>query len=636
MSAIILLRFDESGKLQPSDALHNLNDLGTETGIVAPARVSAWTGFGRSFLQASTNGLVAPDLSSNGTLLQRDVTIQALISLTLAGASGAQTIIARGTNDGTASERYAYGLEVQESTVLAGYVEVRWFWQDSSGTIKTQAPGVFQSPGDGVEFMLTATRRWESTSRVVVRYYVGDVLIAELVSGDGDISGGTTGHTSIGARKASGSYGRYFNGVIDELMVTDNEISIEEIRHTWRRLTEYQPGGVETFGALAPPGSVWAKNPGNDIGKRVKIVGQLLGLAVAGAEEVRALSMPDAAPLEQTARWEAICEQSASPGDSLDVRRARVLSYLARDEGFQLAPIAQALSGPMALDPSLIQIDEFTNTVTDDFTSGTISDAWFNGGGATWTISTFLDGGDVTHSELQAFAPSGADLRWEDRATPFLLQPNEPHRLFFSAKISTFSGLAQSVFAGLALHNRHSGDVLWFGIFNNAGTNQLVSRTAIGRAAPGVATVLVASAGAGPYWLRIATSQAASFFDDGSLTLSYSTTGPSAGFTDVAINSGITTGWYWAGFALYSTVASTPGTTTVTFDDFLLHDADSLRPFIWYAFRDPALAGSPDLIGSDRLVKKIKPAYTFASAISNRKVICDDLRDGLCDHGPVS
>lgn len=626
MSAIILLHFDESGKVQPSDSLGNLGDLGIETGIVAPTRVSAWAGFGRQFLQGSTSGLVAPDLSTKGTLLQRDVTIQALITLTLSGASGAQTIVARGNNDGTASERYAYGLEVQEQAGFAGFVEVRWFWQDSAGTIKTQAPGVFKSPGDGVEFMLTATRRWESTSRVVLRYYVNDDLIGELVSVDGDISGGTTGHTTIGARKASGAYSRYFNGVVDELMVLDNEISIEEIRHTWKRLTEYQPGGVETFAALAPPGSVWAKNLGNDIGKRAKIVGELHGLAVAGAEEIRALTLPDAAPLEKTAQWEGICEQSAAPGDSLDVRRARVISYLSRDEGFQLAPIAQALSGPMSLDPALIQIDEFTNTITDDFSGGAIADMWFNGGAAGWSLVS---------GELQGVAATATNFRWEDRITPFLLTPNEPHRLFFSAKISAYASMAASVFGGIALHNRHTNDWLWFGIYNNAGIKQLVWRKAIAGGAPSAETVLVTPSGAGPYWLRISTSQLASFIDNGDLTLSYSTTSSSAGFTDVQINTGITSGWYWAGFTFYSNVASTAASTTMTFDDFLLHDADSLRPYSWYAYRDPALAGNPDLIGSDRLVKKIKPAWTVASAISNRKVICDDQRDGLCDHGPV-
>jgi hypothetical protein len=67
----------------------------------------------------------------------------------------------------------------------------------------------------------------------------------------------------------------------------------------------------------------------------------------------------------------------------------------------------------------------------------------------------------------------------------------------------------------------------------------------------------------------------------------------------------------------------------------VLHSADSLRPYIWYAFRDPALNGRPDMIGADRLVKKIKPAYTYAAAISSKRVICDDPRDGICDLGPV-
>lgn len=633
MSAIILLRFDESAKLQPSDALGNLDDLGTQTGIVAPPRVSAWTGFGRQFSQASTHGLVAPDKSSNGTLLQRDVTIQALISLTLTGASGLQTIIARGLNDGTASERYAYGLELQEQSGFPGFVEVRWYWQDSSGTTKTQAPGVFKSPGDGVQFMLTATRRWESSTRVVVRYYVNDILIAELVSADGDISGGTTGHTTIGARKATGSYGRYLNGVIDELLVLDNELSIEEIRHTWKRLTDYQPGGFDTFAGLAPPGSRWTKNPGNDIGKKAKIVAQLLGMAVAGAEEIRALILPDAGPLEIVARWESILDLSARPGDSLDRRRARILGFLAREEGFDVPTVQQALSEPMDLDPADIQILEFTNTVTDDFAT-TIGSQWFNSGGATWSIVA---------GELQAFAALGADLR----AAPFLLQAAEPHRIYVSAKLGAqdFIAMPSATFFGLALFDRAANSSLLFGILNNGGDPKICYRITVRGVVTtsGVGPFVVLNSPvldgfdqAGPFWLRIATSQDPGFVDDGTLTLSYSITGPSSGFTDVAINTGVTSGWTLAGFAVFSLVASIGDSLTAKFDDFVLHNADSVRPFCWYAYRNPALAGNPDMGGADALVQRMKPAYTHAAALAVLSCICDDVRDGLCDRGPCA
>jgi len=627
MSGIVLLRFGESGKLQPSDALGNLDDMGTEPGITAPARVSAWTGFGRRFLQASTNGLVAPDRSGNGTLLQRDVTIQVLLSLTLAGASGAQTLIARGLNDGTAAERYAYGLELQEQANFPGFVEVRWFWQDETGAVKTQAPGVFRSPGDGVEIMLTATRRWESTSRVVVRYYVADELIAELVSPDGSLSGGTTGRTTIGARKAAGAYGRYLNGVIDELLVTDNEVSPEEIRHTWKRLTEYQPGGVETFAALTPPGSVWAQNLGNDIGKRVKIVGELLGLAVASAEELRALLLPDAAPLELVERWENICELSASPGDSLDVRRTRILSYLARDEGFQLAPLQIALAGPMALDPDRVQILEFTNTITDDFSTGIAAERWFDGGGAIWSTS---------RGQLQALAPAGADLRVESGATPFLLVSAEPGRLYVSARLGpgSLSTLPTDAFYGLVLHSRATNDWAWFGIVNSGGVPAVAYRTA--RAgSPGPFVTLDLPVTDGPSWIRIATPQRAVSIDDGRFTLSYSTTGPTTGFVDVRGPSRLGSDWSWAGLAITSLLSPVPSPIAVTFGDFVLHSGDSLRSYLWYAFREMKLAGRPDLVGADRLVKKIKPAYTYAAAISSKSVLCDDARDGLCDLGPM-
>jgi hypothetical protein len=186
------------------------------------------------------------------------------------------------------------------------------------------------------------------------------------------------------------------------------------------------------------------------------------------------------------------------------------------------------------------------------------------------------------------------------------------------------------------LHNRATGDYLWFGIYNSAGTKQLVYRRALAGPPAGAVVVLVANAGAGPYWLRIATSQARAFVDDGSLTLSYSTTSATAGFTDIPINTGITTGWRWAGFALYSNVAAPTTSTTVAFDDFLLHPADSLRPFYWYAFRDPALSGNPDMVGAHLLVQKIKPAYTHAAAIASPSCICDDPLNGLCDRAPCA
>jgi len=628
MSAVVLLRFNESGKLQPSDTLGNLADLGTEAGIVAPSRVTAWTGSGRRFLQAGVTGLIAPDVSGNGTLLQRDATIQALISLTLSGATGAQTIIARGLNDGTASERYAYGLELEQQAGSPGFVEVRWFWQDEGGAIKTQAPGVFRSPGDGVELMLTATRRWESTSRVVVRYYVADELIAELVSPDGSIAGGTTGRTTIGARKAAGAYGRHLNGVLDELLVTDNELSLEEIRHTWKRLTEYQPGGVETFAALTPPGSVWAKNLGNDVGKRVKIVGELLGLAVAGAEELRALLLPDAAPLELVERWEAICELSASPGDSLDVRRTRILSYLARDEGFHLAAVQAALAGPMALDAGLVQLLEFTNTITDDFSGGIAAERWFDGGGAVWS---------TVAGELHAFAPAGAFVRPESRATPFLLASAEPGRLYVAAKLGpgALSTLPIGAFYGLVLHNRAANDWLWFGIANLGGDPTVAYRTAVAGNAPGPYAPLDVPVTDGPSWIRIASPQRASGGGGAALTVSYSRTGPSDGFTDVAITSAVPSSWAWAGFAITSDFEPLPEAIAVSFDDFVLHNADSDRPYLWYAFRDPTVDGRPDMVGAQRLVQKLKPVYTHAAAVMSKSVRCDDPRDGLCDQGPL-
>src|ERR1051326_2043720 len=233
-STIVLLHFDEPAGIHPADELGNLNDLGTEPGIVEPDVVQTWSGIGRRFQQSATNGLIAADKSANGTILPRDASIQALISFTLTGAVGPQTIIARGVNDGSVPERYAYGLEVEEQADNPGYLEVRWFWSDDSGAIITAPPGVFRHPGDGKEIMLTATRRWEASGIVVVRYYIDSRIIAEL-SIASTISGGVTGTTTIGARKSAGAWSRYLNGTIDELAILDCEITADEIKAIWER-----------------------------------------------------------------------------------------------------------------------------------------------------------------------------------------------------------------------------------------------------------------------------------------------------------------------------------------------------------------------------------------------------------------
>jgi hypothetical protein len=864
--ARMLWSFAEPDGVMPTDAMGNLADMGPAT--VAPIAATAWTGKGRTFTRALSHGLVGADLPGKDTLIQRDVTIQALVSLTLAGASaGAKTLIARGLNDGSISERYAFGVELQEAG--GSLVDVRMFWQDSAGVIQTQAAGQYQHPGDGAEFLLTVTRRWESSSSVIVRYYANETMIAEVTSTDGDISGGTTGGTSIGARKAAGTWQDFFSGTIDQLAVYDREVSHEEIRQTWRRLFVYQPAGVAMFSGLIPPGLRWNADPGNYSGRRVKLAGQALGLGVAAIEELRALFLPDAAAKDHIARWEKLTGLAPKPRDSLDRRRQRVMSFLAREENMAVPSILAALEESLDADAADLEMIEFTNTVSDSFetleterwfvnpetgvaaggiptfvgmgtaasgvgaltdaamipagvaagdimilavnntysatTDATLSDAqgfaaipgaavnsglfsgsirshitlfwkratgadspptvadngefnvariyayrgcvaagdpWDvagvgadgdNDGDATMTMSAgattaganrlacvfvagftggtaslagwtnadlaniverddtnYLVVGDRVHlahmtgekaaagaygattatwsgaayyvgaaatialkptaassaawsidaNELRADAAAGTDVRWETQRlghhvrTPLSVKDvrDEYGRIFVSAKLSSWT-LQADAGVGLLLYNGRTASALWFGVYNNGGTVQLGYRRVV-REVLGAWVPISTPWATAPVWLRAYTPQEAG----GSRTafnLAYSTVGPSAGFVNTALVFADDVDFEWAGFGVFGTSAALAGALTADFDDFLAYTPDGLRSFNWYVYRDPLLAGEPDVVGSRLLVEKLKPAHTHATTIQSRSVLCDNPEHGLCDRGPM-
>lgn len=629
---VLLWHFDEPDGVHPSDAAGNLDDLRTEPSIAPPTSVETWEGRGRAFSRASSQALMAADITGRDTLLQRDVTIQALIALTLTGAAGPHTVIARGLNDGSTSERYAFGLELEEQAANPGMVEVRLFWQDSAGNVVTAPPGVFEHPGDGKETLLTATRRWERTDRVVVRYYVADELIAELETDDGDISGGTTGYMSIGARKAAGAWGRFLNGTIDELLVTDHEMSLEEVRHTWKRLTEYQPGGVETFAGLVPPGLDWAANPSNNLGRRVKITGEALGLVVAQTEQLRELFLPDRATHEQIAEWEYLCGLRPKPRDGLDTRRSRSLAFLGREEGYAPPQIQVALAELLDTQAANIEILEYSNEQRDTFESLDTDERWLAGDVGVWSIVAnelhlAVAAGDVS---LQAGGHAHLRMSIDVGAAP----DGSPigGSAWLAAKLSSWT-LQNDTGAGIYLQNRVDGALIWLGVYKDAGGTAKIGYRLRHLGALGAFTEIAAAPGAGPLWLRLETVP-----DEGAPTVrcGYSTTGPGAGFTVGAIASSAGNAFVqWAGFLATSAAAGAlPGAIAADFDDFVVFCPDGDRPFNWHAYRDPALLGEPDMIGAQALAHALKPSHTRAGVCESKSVLAGNDRFGLCGRGP--
>ncbi len=621
---VLLLAFDQPDGVLTPDLEGNLDNLAPDpTHTTAPSSATGWTGPSRAFTAASSQALIAGDLAGKDTLLQRDITIQVLLSLELGGgAQPTSTVIARGTHDGSAANAWSYGLELF-APGGSGVVGVRWFWEDSAFAVHTDAGASFQSPGDGQIFLLTATRRWQSSTSVVMRYYVDERLILEVAAANGDINGGTTGLTTIGGRKNAGTWEHFATATIDQLYVGDFEMSLEEIRHIWRRLSVYQPEGVAMLTGLVPPGSGWGSDPGNRIGKWVKIAGQALGQGIAGAEELRALWLPDAVTLATIGRWETICGLAPGPTDSLDVRRARIIAYLSRLNGYSIPQVQQAMSGVLGLAPSDVQILEFTNEIKDSFAAALNLQRWTVG-----DVGSFSIGG----SALDLVVTSATDIRWSPtQAECHIRMPiasAADNADFFAAVEIPFYSIPVNTLVGLYVLNGAGKNSIWFGVYSDGAGTKHFGYIASIAGIMGAFTVL-AAAPAGPVWLRL------QYTGVGEFTLSHSATDATTATMTSHIVSIAMTDAEWAGIAAVSTDAALAGNILVTFVDYVLNVPNGERPFFWYVFRDPTLSGSWDAIGGEATVLKVKPAHTYGALCFNAEVLCDDARDGLCDRGPL-
>lgn len=638
-STIVLLNLDEPAGVHPSDRTGNLDDLHPVPETAAPDRVQTWAGYGRRFVRASNHGLVAADITGQDTFLLRDVTIMALLSLTLTGAAGPHVIYARGLNDGTTAERYSVGLEVAEQTGNAGYVEVRLFWQNSAGAIIKAPPGVFQHPGDGKEFKLTASRRWERTDRVVVRYYVAGTMIAELVTEDGDISGGTTGHTTLGFRFEDGDFEDGLNGTIDKLAVLDHEVAPREVLHLWRRLSDFQPGGVDTIYQLQPPG-LEIKNPASAIGKLAKVQGLAVGLIAAQTEEMRTMWIPPNCPHGHIEKWEELTGQAPKPRDSLETRNARVLAYGQREQGYAPPQIQRALAELLDTAPANLDIEnfEFGNEFVEAFTTLDLDHRWAKGPVGTWGVVAgelehHVDSAEVVDPDALP-RDAGADL-WTsiDQGKREAVNTDTDYTAFVAAKFVSWD-FPLITGTGIYLENRVTRNLLWFGVYRDiASVMRIGYRTRLDGVLGAFTSVALAPV-SGPLWLRM---QAKPDPDDPTVTFSYSVTGQFAGFTHVDVELDNANRIYeWAGLRTIST-DDTPlaGDVDVTLDNFVTFCPFGELPFHWYVYRDPDLLGEPDLVSAQAVLRSAKPAHTYTSLIVSPHIVLGDPLMGLVGRGPI-
>lgn len=212
----------------------------------------------------------------------------------------------------------------------------------------------------------------------------------------------------------------------------------------------------------------------------------------------------------------------------------------------------------------------------------------------------------------------------------FLVRTAQPSAL--RARI-TRTTLPPDAEAGLLLRHPR-GDRLWFGV---TGANAGVSEVRYQRWRDGVledsAPVALASTGSGDHWLRIRTDPVPGLTGAGEQLLQFEWSEDGVSWdTRAAVR------WIydqaWAGFYVRGLDAALATNVDVRFHEFQMREQRGRRAYRWYAYRDLGLGGAPNLEQAQALVVGVKPAHTYAAAISSLDVLCDDAGSG-CDRGPL-
>lgn len=622
MDATIFLRLDDvDAATRPVDAARSLDDLDVAGALVMPAVTeSGVTGRARVFVPATGNGLVANDIVSGSTLLTRDVSVQAIIDWDLEtqntyGTPG--TLIARGKT-GSAAERIAFGVEFRVVNYAAKIGEVRFMWETTAGVLKTQVGAHFQALVNGTTrafVLLTCTRRWVSSSEVVLRYFIGDEMLAEVTSVDGDIGGGTTGHTQVGARWTGAAYGRFLAGKVDEMRVVDRELTPEEVAATWNRITVSQPRACAMLRELHPPGFPISNDLSSKVQRETTLWGNALGFAAGQVENLRSNFFPSRAYGKTLEEWEETTGSSPKPGDSVDRRRARVVGRLRQRAGVSIPGVGEALEELVDTDPSNLDVFAFDQTVVDALSALAVL-RWRYDPAAQWTIS---GGKTRVQSNTARTAP------W-DWATMLASVGGDGRSAAMVVKLDPTT-LSADGEVGMTFLNRATWTGFMFGLRRDpaGATINFVTETMQGGALAGAVVQAALGAVVAPVWLRMRAGVTG--FVGGStdvnVLVEWSTVSADGPFTTATVLVAGGRSFQWAGFYARS-FNGTASNIDAKFSDARVRAPYGDRTFRFYVLRDPAIAGAADYLGANSVIRQLRQAHTEAHVVQTMTALYDD------------
>lgn len=631
--ARVLFRFhqpDATGFeiLRPRDergAVGDLTNEESEDGV--PAVVPAACGNGRLFDPSVGSALWSTDVVAGGSLVTRGLTIMAIVSWDIAAqnaAGHAGTLVSRGTGEpAVVAERAAYGLVLGVVSAPARTGSIALQWQDSAGALHTQTATNFTVPTGFM--LLTATRRWVSPTSVVCHYYIGDTMLAEIWSSDGDIAGAASGTFIVGCDRLGGA-GELRNGMagtLDELAVFDREMCIEEIADTWQRITVWQPLGVQLYREMHDPGFPLSDDPASDIQLETRQIGMAFGFAASIIENIRRNILPQRAYGQVLELWEEVLRPTRLPtpvpDSGIDARRARVLARMRQRGGCSIPALKRLLEVLLGgADPDFLQFLSFTNTVQDNF--GTLNLLRWDVTPVGSTTSVF--GKALMRAGTGTFTVPNTWITMRRSAGGDCKQANHIVKVIPDTTTTVLNTEAGNFFSNAA-----AGNYLLLGVRDTGGTWAIFTESFVGGVSAGAVNRATLGAAPTQLWLWLAQSAV-----DGIWTAQWSTTSGTEGFTAPVTITHPTTA-HWSGNYIRS-IGAIAGGTKYNFDVDVLRTPFGFAPLNAYVYLDPAFGFTADLPGVRQCIAAVKHAFIHGTFITSPVLVCDD-RDNGCDQAPL-
>jgi hypothetical protein len=581
-----------------SDRAGGLNDTvvvyGTE-----PASVSTTLGRGRRF--TGTNGFRMTEKLVDSNHLTRTMAVEAVVDPDTMVNGDNCAILWRGSDDATASGPWLWGMHLW---LTGGVYYLGLTWKDNVGNL---ASGFLNFVKPSGSFHVACVRRWISTSVVYVDGYVnGEKIgtIGPVAYGTIEGTSGASAFTSIGYRLNSGIPEWGFKGIIEEVRLWNREISAEEIRQSYRRLFVYPTWGGELVSAVQPPGQSFTKNPTSVVRRVLAVEGDALSTAWGKLAELREDFLPDRATATLQ-RWEELTRQFPMATDFIADRRRRVASFLKKVHGYQVSEIKTALADILALTTAQIEVMENVNRWIELFDQATLPNGRWRADPYSGTITW-----DTANNRVTVQANAAVDSRWG--GTPGRLAPWVRSGVAacegaeIIAELRAYAVPATTDFAGLYVENWATNSAFMFGVGRDGGGLKFQRRTIVAGGTPTTVTYATVPPVSGTtFWLRM------QFTTELDVTVSYSTTGPTGPWTDLA--TGIAApipSFQFAGIVATSDAASPGSAVNAVCYGFRTWCPRSTTPYQWFVYRDPGLGGTPDLGAAQRITNSMRPAHT--------------------------